>query len=189
MADTATATQTTKPQTEKAKTAAKKRAGRPIYMVWRPVIDQETGELIKALVAGSSIDRYLCKEREYRVGDEVRCEIKKARNIKFHRLVHALGRLVSEQIDKFQGLDAHTTIKKLQLDASVCCSYEAFDLPDLGRVVRQVPESISFDYMPEERFREFWRGICQHLIEHYWPTLTEEAIEAMTDLMPGERAQ
>lgn len=186
MADTATAT---KPQTEKAKTAAKKRAGRPIYMVWRPVVDQETGELIKALVAGSSIDRYLCKEREYRVGDQVRCEIKKARNIKFHRLVHGLGRLVSEQIDKFQGLDAHTTIKKLQLDAGVCCTYEAFDIPDLGRVMRSVPESISFDYMPEERFREFWRGICQHLIEKYWPTLTEEAIEEMTGLMPQERAQ
>jgi hypothetical protein len=186
MADTATAT---KPQTEKAKTAAKKRAGRPVYMVWRPVVDQETGELIKALVADSSIDRYLCKEREYRVGDQVRCEIKKARNIKFHRLVHGLGRLVSEQIDKFQGLDAHTTIKKLQLDAGVCCTYEYFDIPDLGRVMRSVPESIAFDYMPEERFREFWRGICQHLIEKYWPTLTEEAIEAMTGLMPGEREQ
>ncbi|WP_447593577.1 hypothetical protein [Aquipseudomonas campi] len=187
MADTATAT--TKPQTQSAKTAAKKRAGRPIYMVWRPVIDQDTGELIKALVADSGIDRFLCKEREYRVGDQVRCEIKQSRNVKFHRLVHALGRMVAEQIDKFQGLDAHTTIKKLQLDAGVCCTYEAFDIPDLGRVMRLIPESIAFDYMTEERFKEFWRGICQHLIAVYWPNMTEEGIEQMTCLMPGEREQ
>lgn len=168
---------------------SKARAGRPIYMVWRRVIDEQTGELRMGLCADSSIDQFICREREYRAGDQVRCEIKKARNVKFHRLVHALGRMVSEQVDEFHGLDAHTTIKRLQLDASVCCSYEAFDIPDLGRVMRQIPESISFDYMTEERFREFWRGICQHLIEKYWPGLTEEAIEQMTGLMPGEREQ
>ncbi|OLU22968.1 hypothetical protein BVH03_22235 [Pseudomonas sp. PA15(2017)] len=185
MASTATATT----GTAGAKSPAKKRAARPIYMVWRRVIDEQTGELRMGLCADSSIDQFLCREREYRAGDQVRCEIKKARNVKFHRLVHALGRMVSEQVDKFHGLDAHTTIKKLQLDASVCCTYEAFDIPDLGRVMRQIPESISFDYMTEERFREFWRGICQHLIEKYWPGLTEEAIEQMTGLMPGEREQ
>lgn len=158
-------------------------------MRWRKVIDEQTGECRMALCADSSIDQFLCREREYRAGDQVRCEIKQSRNVKFHRLVHALGRMVSEQVDKFQGLDAHTTIKKLQLDASVCCSYEAFDIPDLGRVMRQIPESISFDYMTEERFKEFWRGICQHLIENYWPGLTEDAIEQMTCLMPGEREQ
>ncbi|MEQ6329212.1 hypothetical protein VLF92_12915 [Pseudomonas chengduensis] len=188
MGKAATAT-TPKAETPEAKKKRQARAQRPIYMVWRPVVDQETGELIKALVADSSIDRFLCREREYRVGDQVRCEIKQARNVKFHRLVHAMGRVVAEQIDKFQGLDAHTTIKKLQLDAGVCCSFEAFDIPDLGRVMRQVPESIAFDYMTEERFKEFWRGICQHLIATYWPGLTEEAIENMTGLMPGEREQ
>lgn len=185
MASTATATTST----HGTKSPAKKRAGRPIYMVWRRVIDEQTGELRMGLCADSSIDQFICREREYRAGDQVRCEIKKARNVKFHRLVHALGRMVSEQVDKFHGLDAHTTIKRLQLDASVCCSYEAFDIPELGRVMRQIPESISFDYMTEERFREFWRGICQHLIEKYWPGLTEEAIEQMTGLMPGEREQ
>ena len=188
MGKAATAT-TPKAETPEAKKKRQARAQRPIYMRWRAVVDQETGEVIKALVADSSIDRFLCKEREYRINDQVRCEIKQARNVKFHRLVHALGRTVAEQVDKFQGLDAHTTIKKLQLDAGVCCTYEAFDIPDLGRVTRLVPESIAFDYMTEERFKEFWRGICQHLIAVYWPDMTEEGIERMTDLMPGEREQ
>ena len=180
---------TAKPETPEAAKKRKQRAGRPIYMVWRRVIDEATGELRLGLCADSSIDQFLCREREYRAGDVVRCEIKKARNIKFHRLVHTLGRMVAEQVDAFQGLDAHTTIKKLQLDAGVCCTYEAFDIPDLGRVMRLIPESIAFDYMTEERFKEFWRGICQHLIATYWPGLTEEAIENMTGLMPGEREQ
>ena len=60
------------------------------------------------LCADSGVDQFLCREREYRAGDVVRCEIKKARNIKFHRLVHALGRLVSDQIDKFQGMFVKT---------------------------------------------------------------------------------
>ena len=188
MGKPATAT-TSKAETPEAKKKRQARAQRPIYMVWRRVIDEATGELRLALCADSSIDQFLCREREYRAGDVVRCEIKQARNVKFHRLVHALGRVVAEQIDKFQGLDAHTTIKKLQLDAGVCCAYEAFDIPDLGRVTRLVPESIAFDYMTEERFKEFWRGICQHLIAVYWPDMTEEGIERMTDLMPGEREQ
>lgn len=168
---------------------AKKRPDRPIYMRLRKLVDPQTGEMIKAFCADSSIDQWICRERDYKVGDRVRCDIKQPRNVKFHRLVHALGRVVAEQVDKFQGLDAHTTIKKLQLDAGVCCTYEAFDIPDLGRVTRLVPESIAFDYMTEERFKEFWRGICQHLIANYWPGLTEEAIENMTGLMPGEREQ
>lgn len=173
--------------TASAKAAARKRATRPIYMRWRKVVDPQTGEMIKALCADSGIDQFLCREREYKVGDQVRCEIKQARNAKFHRLVHALGRLVSEQIDKFQGLDAHTTIKKLQVDAGVCCTYEAFDIPDLGRVMRLIPESIAFDYMTEERFKELWRGICQHLITTYWPTLDEAKVDEMVNLMPAEQ--
>lgn len=92
----------------------------------------------------------------------VRCEIKKPRNVKLHRLVHGLGKLVAQSVDKFAGMDAHTVIKKLQGDAGVCCTFENFDIPDLGRVTRSIPESLAFDEMPEERFREFWTGICQH---------------------------
>ena len=113
MADTATAT--TKPQTQSAKTAAKKRAGRPIYMVWRRVIDEATGELRLGLCADSGVDQFLCREREYRAGDVVRCEIKKARNIKFHRLVHALGGEL--QVSSTPGVGTRFWF---EIDAPVC---------------------------------------------------------------------
>lgn len=179
---------TTKPETAEAKKKRQKRAGRPIYMEWRRVIDEQTGELRLGLCADSGIDRFLCKERGYQAGDQIRAELKKPRNVKFHRLVHALGKLVAQSVDKFQGMDAHTTIKRLQSDSNVCCTYEVFDIPDLGRVTRSVPESLAFDYMPEERFREFWTGICQHLIASYWPGLDEEKIDEMINLMPAEQS-
>lgn len=174
--------------TPEAKAKKRKRAARPVYMEWRRMIDEQTGELRLALVAESGIDRFLLKERGYHAGDQVRCEIKKPRNIKFHRMVHALGKLVGQSVDGFAGMDAHSVIKRLQFDGDVCCTAEHFDIPDLGRVTRRIPESLSFDEMPEERFREFWSGICQHLINRYWQKLTEEQIEQMIDLMPAEVA-
>lgn len=177
-----------KPVTPEEKKKRQKRAARPVYMEWRRMVDEQTGELRLALVAGSGIDRFLCKERGYRAGDQVRCEIKKPRNVKLHRLVHGLGKLVAQSVDKFAGMDAHTVIKKLQGDAGVCCTFENFDIPDLGRVTRSIPESLAFDEMPEERFREFWTGICQHLVKVYWPGLDEARIEEMVNLMPAEVA-
>ncbi|MHB0825113.1 hypothetical protein ACYCFL_05715 [Stutzerimonas nitrititolerans] len=175
-----------RPETAEQKAKRRKRAARPVYMEWRPMVDQQTGEVRLALVAESGIDRFLLKERGYRPGDQVRAEIKKPRNVKIHRLVHALGKLVGQSIDKFQGMDAHSAIKKLQFDAGVCCTFEAFDIPDLGRVTRRIPESLAFDEMDETRFREFWGGICQHLIAEYWHGLSEEQVEEMIDLMPQE---
>lgn len=171
-----------------AKSAAskRKRAGRPIYLEFKRMVDPESGEVRLALLADSGIDKFLLKERGYREGDKVRAELKQPRDTAKHRRVHRLGQLVAQNLDKFQGMDAHSVIKKLQGDAGVCCTEEFFDLGTLGRVSRQVPESLAFDEMPEERFLEFWRGICQHLIVTYWPNLDAEQIEDMITLMPAE---
>lgn len=177
-----------KPETPEAKAKRRKRAARPVYMTWRRMVDPETGEERMALVAEGGIDRFLLKERGYHRGDQMRVELKKPRNYKFHCLVHQLGVLVSRNIDAFAGMDAHSVIKRLQGEAGVCCTVEQFDIPDLGRVTRSIPESLAFDEMPEERFREFWKGLGQYLIAKYWPTLTEERIDEMVGLMPTEGA-
>lgn len=164
----------------------RKRAGRPVYLEFKRMVDPETGELRLALVADSGIDKFLLKERGYREGNKVRAELKQPRDLAKHRRVHRLGQLVAQSLDKFQGMDAHSAIKKLQGDAGVCCTEEFFDLGTLGRVSRLIPESLAFDEMPEERFLEFWRGICQHLIANYWHDLDEEQIDDMVQMMPSE---
>lgn len=171
-----------------AQAKKRKRAGRPVYLEFKRMVDPETGEVRLALVADSGIDKFLLKERGYRSGDKVRAELKQPRDLVKHRRVHRLGQMVARSLDKFQGMDAHSVIKKLQGDAGVCCQEEFFDLGSLGRVSRQVPESLAFDEMPEERFLEFWRGICQHLIATYWPNLDEEQIDEMIQMMPAEVA-
>lgn len=174
--------------TTEAKAKKRKRAARPIYMVVRKLVDPETGEVVGAFVPDSPIDRFLTRERGYKTGTQVRAELKQPRNIKFHRLVHGLGKLVAQSVDAFQGMDAHTTIKRLQGDANVCCTVEHFNIPDLGRVTRSIPESLAFDEMDEARFREFWSGICQHLIARYWPGLDEAKVDEMVGMMPAEVA-
>ncbi|MBG4448699.1 hypothetical protein I5F71_02925 [Pseudomonas aeruginosa] len=173
-------------QATEVKAKKRKRAARPVYFECRKMADPETGEIRLAFVAAGGIDRALLKERDYRIGDRVRAELKQPRNYKFHCLVHQLGVLVGQNVDKFQGMNAHAVVKQLQGDANVCCTTEHFNIPDLGRVTRSIPESLAFDEMPEERFKEFWSGICQHLIATYWPTLTEEQIGEMINLMPAE---
>lgn len=59
--------------------------------------------------------------RAYDVGDLVFAEFKKPRNPGFHRLAHALGVLFVQNIEAFEHLDAHTALKRLQLESGVGC--------------------------------------------------------------------
>ncbi|MDH1009983.1 DUF1367 family protein [Pseudomonas nicosulfuronedens] len=161
-----------------------KRAGRPVYLEFKRMVDPETGEERLALVADSGIDRFLLKERGYKRGDKVRAELKLPRNLKFHRLVHALGRMCVEQIEDFHGLLAHDAVKRLQRETGLCCDVQTIDLPGIGKLDVAVAQSLSFDSMDEASFRELYQGICRHIATRYWPTLTEAQVADMAELMP-----
>lgn len=59
--------------------------------------------------------------RKYRMGELVFAEFKRPRNPGFHRLAHALGTLFVENIEAFEGLNAHTCLKRLQLESGIGC--------------------------------------------------------------------
>src|SRR5690606_6744343 len=59
--------------------------------------------------------------RGYRMNDLVFAEFKRPRNPGFHRLAHALGTLFVENIEALDHLDAHSCLKRLQLEADVGC--------------------------------------------------------------------
>ena len=75
-----------------------KRASRPVYLVVRKLVDPDTGELIGALVPAHPIDARLMRDRKFHVNREVRAELKQRRNVKFHRLAHAVGQLLVEHV-------------------------------------------------------------------------------------------
>lgn len=167
--------------------AKRKKETKPVYLKFKALIDPVTKQQVMALIADSQEDREILKARNYREGDRVRAELKKPRHATFHRLVHRLGTLVSQNIDGFEGMtDAHKIIKKIQEDGRIFCDVESFDVEGLGVITRHKAQSIAFDSMDDAEFYQFWQIVCQYLIKTYWHDLTPEKIEEMAGAMSQE---
>lgn len=155
-----------------------KRARRPIYVIVRRLVDPDTGEAVGAMVPASAMDQRLMRERKFNVGREIRAELKQSRNPQFHRLAHALGALLVDNLDGFEGTDSHAALKRVQAESGVCCERDKFvlDLGSLGRheVERCVPRSIAFDEMDESEFGKFFSGVCDWIDKHYMTGLTDD---------------
>lgn len=153
----------------------------PVYLTLRKMIDPATGKERAAFVAASDADAALMAERGFKLNAKVRADIKQPRNERFNRLVHGLGRVLAQNIDRFAGMQAHAAIKELQAESGVYCDREEFDIPGLGRLTRLQPQSLAYDSMGEEVFQDFWRQCCAYLVATDWPTLTEERLTEMAE--------
>lgn len=141
-----------------------------------------------ALVPADPCAESKLRERNYRIGDLLVADLKKPRNPKFNRLVHQLGQLVVANIEAFSGLDAHTAIKRLQIEGKVACDEIGIHVPGYGMLIQFIPRSLSFESMDEGEFNQAAKGICRTIAERYWPTLTPEQIEDMAGCMVEEGA-
>lgn len=157
-----------------AEKKAAKRARRPIYMVVRRLVDPATGESIGALVPAHPIDQRLMKERRFHVDREVRAELKQPRNPAFHRLAHAIGHLLVDNVDGFETLTAHDALKRVQRESGTCCETMEIDLGSLGKVPVSVPRSIAFDEMPEDEFAELFKGVTDYIDANYQSAMTAD---------------
>lgn len=126
------------------------------------------------------------REKGYNVGDVVLASLTKPRRPKFHRLGHAFGKLVADNIDEFNGMDAHAVLKRLQWEANVECDVMGVKVPGVGFVEVRIPSSLSFASMDEGTFKTLFHGLAWHVAENYWPDLTAEQIEEMASCMPDE---
>lgn len=165
----------------------------PIYMGWRQLIDPMTNGPRMALVAIDAVGQAQLKERGYRVGDRVRCELKQPRHYGNHKFVHRVGTLARNQLNGYEDcISAHAAVKKLQENSGVCCdttTSQVFD--DRGRpagtVTTYMPRSISYDEMPEEEFKQFRDGICEYIRATHWPSITVEQIAKMIELQSADQ--
>lgn len=174
--------------TPAAKKVRAKRARRPIYLVVRRVVDPDTGEEIGALVPAHPIDRRLMKERRFHAGREVRAELKQPRNPAFHRLAHAVGHLLVDNVEAFRDMDAHGAIKEIQAKTGVCCEPLEIDLGSLGKVTAQVPRSLAFDEMSEDEFAQLFEAITAYIGEHYAHVMLEDVRAEFWSMANGEAA-
>ena len=92
-----------------------------------------------------------------KVGDIVAATISKPRNPGFHRLAHALGKLLADNLDEFDGMEAHGVLKRLQIEGNIACNAIAVVFPGVGPCEYRIPQSLSFASMDETAFREVFR--------------------------------
>jgi hypothetical protein len=163
-----------------------KRARRPIYMVVRRLVDPATGEEVGALVPAHPIDQRLMKERKFHVNREVRAELKQPRNPAFHRLAHAIGNLLVDNVEKFSGKGGHDALKEVQRESGVCCDTMEIDLGPLGKVPVKQPRSLAFDEMEEDEFAQFFDGITAYIGEHYASVMLDEVRAEFWLMVQGE---
>lgn len=158
---------------------------RPVYMRAARLVDPDTGEMVKALIPASGIDKRLMNERRIHVGEDIRVAIARRRNVGFHRLAHAIGALVVDNVDEFRDLDAHAAFKRLQGETGVCCEESEIDLGPLGKAKVSTPRSIAFDQMDEADFRGLVDAVYRRIAERYWPDMTPDAVEQMVEMSIG----
>ncbi|WP_414501280.1 hypothetical protein [Zymobacter sp. IVIA_12111.31 C1] len=95
---------------------------------------------------------------------------------------------MAQNIDDFNGKNAHDALKKLQTDSGVECDITHTDVPGFGVLVSKQPRSIAFDRMDQGRFFQLMSELCTYIAKTYWPHCTEEQIEEMALAMIQERA-
>jgi len=139
-----------------------------------------------ALVPADPCAESKLRSRGYKIGQIVSAEIVIPRNPKFNRLVHQLGQLVVQNIEAFEGLDAHTAIKRLQIEGKIFCDEIGISVPGYGMVIQFIPKSLSFESCDEAEFHQAARDISRLIAGRYWPDLTPEAIENMANCMVEE---
>jgi hypothetical protein len=187
--------------TAAAKKIRAKRARRPIYLVVAKLIDPNTGELVGALVPANAVDQRLLRDRKFRVGREIRGELKQPREEWQHRLIHKIGHLMVDNVEGWAQLDAHDAVKRLQLDVNVCCETVEMDatrviaavldaceallgagarkvlavvLPEIRTIPVRRAESLSFDEMEQARFQELFDGLTEYIGNHYTHVMLDD---------------
>jgi len=147
-----------------------------------------TGKLAMRQINGALVpaDRYssdALKARRLGPSDVVFATLRKPRNPKFHRLAHALGQMLVENLDEFADLDSHSVLKRIQLEADIGCDQMAINFPGLGPCSYRIPKSLSFESMDQLRFEAVYSAMCRHIAERYWRDLTPERVAEMAELM------
>ncbi|NTU49577.1 MAG: DUF1367 family protein [Desulfobulbaceae bacterium] len=119
----------------------------------------------------------------FRAGDYMLVEVKRARNVRFHRYAHALGKLLAENIETFSGMDGHSVIKTIQREAEIECEITRVILPGFSEMKAITPRSIAFESMGQDAFHSLMRRICDFVSATYWPTMNPEAIDNLVLMM------
>jgi hypothetical protein len=102
----------------------------------------------------------------FRAGEVLECDLRRSRNPGYHRLVHALGKLVARDVDRFSGWGAHDVIKRFQMETGVGCTEIDLEIEGVETKAK-VPKSIAFGAMNQDEFQRLARAMAVRLVEYY----------------------
>ena len=118
------------------------------------------------------------EKRKLKIGEKYSVEIKKARNVRFHRLYFALINCAWEYLNEAQSEFFHNnkTVfrKSLEVSAGHCDKVFSFKLKDWV----DIPKSISFDKMSEFEFRELYERVKDVIFNTILRTISVEEFES-----------
>lgn len=107
---------------------------------------------------------------------EVVVEIKKGRNIEFHKKYFALLKLTFENFPEWleDTLNVHSAE---DLRTRIKIDLGLYDISHYGNQSIIIPKSIAFDKMDETEFEKFYRMSVNHIIKNYLKGVSNEQIE------------
>lgn len=121
--------------------------------------------------------------RHVKNGDIVQIEVKKKRNIRFHRRYWLLISKVWENVDH----DDYPTVDNLSDTVKLCVGVrEQLIMPD-GEVSYK-PGSIAFHNMDQIQFSEFYDRVCDLLARRFLPGVTSDELRHEVELLIGVAA-
>lgn len=147
------------------------------------------------------------REKKFSVGNVFAILASKLRNGKFNRKVHRIGKLCVIHIDEFRHMDAHSVIKRIQIEGNIYCdemaikpSVAGISIPKQiismlepilnafglkltkdGLLIVRYPQSLSYESMDQAEYEDAAKKICRYLSENYWNGLEEWRIEELAE--------
>jgi hypothetical protein len=155
--------------------AARGRKKPMIYGRLRVIADAKTGEAIRCVQFLGAADVENIRERNFKNGDLVRMQVSKATDPHANRTLHALGKMIVENVESFQNLTGHQALKRLQVESGVHCEPISARIDGTDELaIINIPLSLSFDDTDDFEFRACAHGLAKFLVQRYWPTVKAE---------------
>ena len=114
-----------------------------------------------------------CADRLNKLSGHFSVDLKPARSPQFHRYVMAMLRIMLDMVDETVGFEPWR--KMLAVKAGYFTSIGKVSIKG-ETTVAVIPDSLSFENMDEDEFRDTWTNMHQAFSDKYGRSLTDEQL-------------
>lgn len=107
--------------------------------------------------------------RKLKLGKEVMVEVKRPRNLQWHKLYWKTMQLIADNLDVRYSPEAISDYIKLQIGH--------VNVYEINGQVMQTPKSISFANMDQTEWEAYWEQAINYACEHLIPGLKSEELK------------